>query len=66
MLLAGINAINSLRLAKLRLLFSKVVVPGERTRRAARGSWLFCDDDPGNDTGSMSRLLFVHISSIKT
>lgn len=55
----------ALHLARLRLLFSRVVlVSGERTCKATKGSWLFCDGDPWQK--SMSRLLLMYISGIKT
>lgn len=64
MLLASVNGINGLHLARLGLLRSRGVVSGERTPEATRGSWLLCDNDPWQK--SMPRLLFVSISSVKT
>lgn len=47
MLSASINVTNGLHLARLRLLYSTVVVSGECTCKVTRGSWWLCDDDPG-------------------
>lgn len=64
MLLASISAVNGLHLARLGLLFGKVVVSGEHTPRATRGSWLFRGDDPGKD--QCPGCSFYTVSSVKT
>lgn len=43
---------------------SQLVVADKRVLKAARGSWLVCDRDPGQK--SVPRLLFVCVSAIRT